>query len=120
MQKELLFDNAAVEHPWLDLTISGNAFQGTAAQRTIDGMTFTTTNHRDDSYIHWTGSYNKGTLTGIYYSLRGNFTVNNFFYNSGGWSDGRIVRKGATMTGNCRISLNQSHPSLDEVPWSAG
>lgn len=100
-----------------DMFISGNTFQGSEADRTLNGVTFTSMYQRDDTWLYRTGTYTGGTVTGYYASVRGNHTVNNFFFDSGGWSDGRIAYsdKHATLTGKIRMSINQSHPSMDEV-----
>ena len=100
-----------------DMLISGNTFQGTEEERTLNGVTFTSMYQRDDTWLYRTGNYTGGTVTGYYASVRGNHTVNNFYFNSGGWSDGRIAYsdKHATLTGKIRMSINQSHPSMDDV-----
>lgn len=98
---------------YIDVQCVNNGFQGTDEERTLFGMTFTGMHQRDDTNIYWNGSYTQGALTAIYVSARGNFTVNNFRFDSGGWSDGRIVSgKYSTITGTCRISINESHPPM--------
>lgn len=97
--------------PYLDLEVSNNGFVGTDQQRTLQGMIFSHMRQRDDTNIYWKGSWTGGTITAIYVSIRGNFTVNNFRFNGGGWSDGRIVSgKYSTCTGKARISINEPHP----------
>lgn len=100
-----------------DMLISGNTFQGSEEERTLNGVTFTSMYQRDDTWLYREGTYTGGTVTGYYASVRGNHTVNNFFFNSGGWSDGRIAYsdKHATLTGKIRMSINEAHPSMDDV-----
>lgn len=105
------------ERSFKDMRIAGNTFQGDESERTLMGITFNSIYQRDDSQLNRSGTYTHGSVTGYYASVRGNHTVNNFFFNSGGWSDGRIAYsdKHATLTGKIRMSINSSHPSMDEV-----
>lgn len=105
------------ERSYKDMYISGSVFQGSVDDRTLKGVTFKSMYQRDDTNLYWDGTYTGGAITGFYASVRGNHTVNNFFFNSGGWSDGRIAYsdKHATLTGTIRMSINESHPSMDEV-----
>lgn len=100
-----------------DMMIAGNTYQGTEEDRTLEGITFNNMRQRDDTDLRFSGTYTGGQLKGFYASVRGNHKVNNFFFNSGGWSDGRIAYsdKYATLTGTIRMSINESHPSMDEV-----
>lgn len=108
--KDLLHCCSETELPYKDMLVTNNVFQGTEEDRTFRGMTFTSMYQRDDTNIYWTGTYEDGPIQNIYISVRGNTTVNNFVFNSGGWSDGRIISdKYATCTGIARISVNEMH-----------
>lgn len=113
---EVVDGGSGYERSFKDMYISGNVFQGPEEDRTLKGLTFTSIHQRDDTNIYWSGSYTGGAIKGLYASHRGNFTVNNFYFNSGGWSGGRIATgKYSTLTGKIRMSINQSHPSMDEA-----
>lgn len=101
---------------WMDMRVSGNSFQGETEEHTLDGITFTGMRCHDDSYLYFTGQYTHGSLKGFYVTLRGNYTSNNFYFNSGGWADGRILSKNGSFTGRARISINSSHPTFEEKP----
>ena len=99
---------------WIDIDVVNNVFQGSDADRTLFGMTFTSMRQRDDTNIYWKGSYTGGGgLQNIYISTRSNHNRDNFAFNSGGWSDGRITPgKYNTQTGRARISINRQHPLM--------
>ena len=101
---------------WKDMRVEGNSFKGETEDHTLDGITFTGMRCHDDSYLYFTGQYTHGTLKGFYVTLRGNYTSNNYYFNSGGWSDGRILSKNGSFTGRARISINSAHPSFEEKP----
>lgn len=112
LNKEVLL--AGGEKDYIDVQVVNNVFQGTEKERTLHGLTFTSMYQRDDTNIYWTGTYTKGTITGFYVSGRGNQNPNHFYFNSGGWSDGRILDgKYSTLTGTVRISINEDHPDMD-------
>ncbi len=99
---------------WMDMRVEGNSFVGEKEEHTLDGITFTGMHCRDDSYLYFNGQYTQGTLTGFYVTLQGNYSSNNFYFNSGGWADGRILSKNGSFTGKARISTNAKHPTFDE------
>lgn len=99
---------------WMDMRVEGNSFVGEKEEHTLDGITFTGMRCHDDSYLYFNGQYTQGTLTGFYVTLQGNYSSNNFYFNSGGWADGRILSKNGSFTGKARISTNAKHPTFDE------
>ena len=113
---EVIDGGSGYARHWKDMRVEGNSFVGDTEDHTLDGITFTGMRCHDDSYLYFTGQYTQGTLKGFYVTLRGNYTSNNFYFNSGGWADGRILSKNGSFTGRARISTNASHPSFEEKP----